>query len=248
MKDIRQYLDSTYLKTAGQAGLSEEENRQKVVDTIREAIDEGFYLVMIRPEYVALARKMIDEAGADVKVGTVIDFPEGTRPWKLKIAEAQKAINDGADELDFVVNYRAYRQGETDSVKKEVFEGSLLGLRNGKVVKWIIEAAALTDEQIAGLTSLIRDTVLQTLEPGAADKVFVKSSTGFYQTENGKPNGATPHNIAIMLENAAPLPVKAAGGIRSYEDAMRYIEMGVKRLGTSSAKQIAQGGKASGGY
>lgn len=248
MKDIRQYLDSTYLKTAGQAGLSEEENRQKVVDTIREAIDEGFYLVMIRPEYVALARKMIDEAGADVKVGTVIDFPEGTRPWKLKIAEAQKAINDGADELDFVVNYRAYRQGETDSVKKEVFEGSLLGLRNGKVVKWIIEAAALTDEQIAGLTSLIRDTVLQTLGPGAADKVFVKSSTGFYQTENGKPNGATPHNIAIMLENAAPLPVKAAGGIRSYEDAMRYIEMGVKRLGTSSAKQIAQGGKASGGY
>lgn len=248
MKDIRQYLDSTYLKTAGQAGLSEEENRQKVVDTIREAIDEGFYLVMIRPEYVALARKMIDEAGADVKVGTVIDFPEGTRPWKLKIAEAQKAINDGADELDFVVNYRAYRQGETDSVKKEVFEGSLLGLRNGKVVKWIIEAAALTDEQIAGLTSLIRDTVLQTLGPGAADKVFVKSSTGFYQTENGKPNGATTHNIAIMLENAAPLPVKAAGGIRSYEDAVRYIEMGVKRLGTSSAKQIAQGGKASGGY
>ncbi len=248
MKDIRQYLDSTYLKTAGQAGLSEEENRQKVIDTIREAIDEGFYLVMIRPEYVALARKMIDEAGADVKVGTVIDFPEGTRPWKLKIAEAQKAINDGADELDFVVNYRAYRQGETDSVKKEVFEGSLLGLRNGKVVKWIIEAAALTDEQIAGLTSLIRDTVLQTLGPGAADKVFVKSSTGFYQTENGKPNGATPHNIAIMLENADPLPVKAAGGIRSYEDAVRYIEMGVKRLGTSSAKQIAQGGKASGGY
>ena len=241
-------MDSTYLKTAGQAGLSEEENRQKVVDTIREAIDEGFYLVMIRPEYVALARKMIDEAGADVKVGTVIDFPEGTRPWKLKIAEAQKAINDGADELDFVVNYRAYRQGETDSVKKEVFEGSLLGLRNGKVVKWIIEAAALTDEQIAGLTSLIRDTVLQTLGPGAADKVFVKSSTGFYQTENGKPNGATPHNIAIMLENADPLPVKAAGGIRSYEDAVRYIEMGVKRLGTSSAKQIAQGGKASGGY
>ncbi len=248
MKDIRQYLDSTYLKTAEQAGLTEEQNRQKVIDTIREAIDEGFYLVMIRPEYVALARKMIDQAGAHVKVGTVIDFPEGSRPWKLKIAEAQKAINDGADELDFVVNYRAYQQGQTDSVKKEVFEGSLLGLRNGKTVKWIIEAAALTDEQIAGLNSLIRDTVLQTIGPGAADKVFVKSSTGFYKTEDGRPNGATPHNIGIMLENAAPLPVKAAGGIRSYEDAVRYIEMGVKRLGTSSAKQIAEGGKAAGGY
>ncbi len=191
---------------------------------------------------------MIDEKGANVKVGTVIDFPGGTRPWKLKIAEAQKAINDGADELDFVVNYRAFMQGETDLVKKEIFEGSLLGLRNGKVVKWIIEAAALTDEQIAALTSLIRDTVLQTLGPDAADKVFVKSSTGFYPTKNGKPNGATPHNIAIMLEHASPLPVKAAGGIRNFTDALRYIEMGVKRLGTSSAKKIIKGENASGNY
>ena len=248
MKDIRSYLDSTYLKTAEQAGLTEEENRQKVIDTIREAIEEGFYLVMIRPEYVALAREMIDKAGADVKVGTVIDFPEGAKNWVLKLGEAQKAINDGADELDFVVNYRAFQNGDVNLVKKEVFEGSMLGLRNNKVVKWIIEAAALTDEQIAGLTALIRDTVLQTLGMNAAGKVFVKSSTGFYKTEDGKPNGATPHNIAIMIENAGPLPVKAAGGIRSYEDAVRYIEMGVKRLGTSSAKKIAEGGKAEGGY
>jgi deoxyribose-phosphate aldolase len=183
-----------------------------------------------------------------VKIGTVIDFPEGTKNWKLKLIEAQKAIDDGADELDFVVNYRAYKEGQKDLVKKEVFEGSLLGLKNGKTVKWIIEAAALTDDEIAGLSSLIRDTVLQTLGMGAAPKVFVKSSTGFYQTPDGKPNGATPHNIAIILENADPLPVKAAGGIRSYEDAVRYIKMGVKRIGTSSAKKIAEGGQSESDY
>ncbi len=246
--DIRRYLDSTYLKTAEQAGISTEENKEKVKQTIQEAIDEGFYLVMIRPEYVKMAREMIDQAGADVKVGTVIGFPEGTYSWEEKLAEARKAIADGADELDFVVNYEAYKKGDLDLVKKEVFEGSLLGLKNNKVVKWIIEAAALTDEQIAGLTSLIRNVVLQTLGPSAADKVFVKSSTGFYKTPDGSPNGATEHNIRIMLENASPLPVKAAGGIRNYEDAVKMIEMGVKRIGTSSAKKIVEGKQADGDY
>lgn len=246
--DIRKYLDSTYLKTAAQAGLTEEENRKKTEDVIREAIEEGFYLVMVRPEYVKMAREMVDRAGSPVKVGTVIGFPEGTYAWEEKLAEARKAIADGADELDFVVNYEAYKKGDVDLVKKEVFEGSLLGLKNNKTVKWIIEAAALSDEQIAGLTSLIRNVVLQTLGPQAAEKVFVKSSTGFYKTGDGKPNGATEHNIRIMLENAGPLPVKAAGGIRSYEDAVKMIEMGVKRIGTSSAKKIAEGGRAEGGY
>ncbi len=246
--DIRKYLDSTYLKTARQAGITEEENREIVKKTIREAIDEGFYLVMIRPEYVKTAREMIDEAKAGVKVGTVIGFPEGTQHWAVKLDEAKKAIADGADELDFVVNYEAYKKGDTEQVKKEVFEGSLLGLKNDKTVKWIIEAAALTDEQIAGLTELIRNTVLQTLGMRAAGKVFVKSSTGFYKTQDGSPNGATPRNIKIMLEHAGPLPVKAAGGIRSYEDALKMIQMGVKRIGTSSAKKIADGGKAEGGY
>ena len=248
MKDIRKYLDSTYLKTAEQEGMSPEEHAAKVKDFIREAIDEGFYLVMVRPEYVPMARRMIDEAGADVKVGTVIDFPQGTSHWLKKLEEAKKAIADGADELDFVVNYEAFKKGDINTVKKEVFEGSLLALKNGKVAKWIIEAAALTDDQIAALTRLIRDTVLQTLGLRAADKVFVKSSTGFYKTEDGKPSGATEHNIKIMLENAAPLPVKAAGGIRTYDDAVKMIEMGVKRIGTSSAKKIASGQTADGDY
>ncbi len=246
--DLRKYLDSTYLKIPEQAGISEEETRKKVEDLIREAIENGFYLVMIRPEYVSLARKMIDEAGSDVEVGTVIGFPEGTYSLAQKLAEARKAIEDGADELDFVVNYEAYKNGDINAVKKEIFEGSLLGLKNGKIVKWIIETAALTDEQIAGLSALIRDTVLQTLGPAAASKVFVKSSTGFYKTTDGKPSGATEHAMKIMLENADPLPVKAAGGIRSYEDAVKMIKLGVKRLGTSSAKKIIDGQQADGDY
>ncbi len=246
--DIKKYLDSTYLKTPAQSGLSEEETEKKVRQIIQEAIDNGFYLVMIRPGYVKIARKMIDKAGADVKVGTVIGFPEGTLNYKLKLAEAQKAINDGADELDYVVNYDAFKKGEKDYVKKEVFEGSLLALKNGKVAKWIIEVAALTPEQIAELTALIRDVVVQTIGLDKASKVFVKSSTGFYRTKDGKPNGATPESINIMLENADPLPVKAAGGVRTYEDAVKMIEMGVQRIGTSSAKAIAEGGEAQGEY
>jgi len=248
MLDIKKYLDSTYLKTPEQAGITEAETEEKVKQIIQEAIDNGFYLVMIRPKYVKLARKMIDEAGANVKVGTVIGFPEGTLNYKLKLAEAQQAINDGADELDYVVNYQAYKNGDINLVKKEVFEGSLLAVKNGKIAKWIIEVAALTPEQIAGLTSLIRDMVLQTIGLKNADKVFVKSSTGFYQTEDGKPNGATPESIKIMLKHADPLPVKAAGGVRNYDEAMKMIELGVKRIGTSSAKAIAEGGEAKEGY
>ncbi len=246
--DIKKYLDSTYLKTAEQAGITEKENEEIVKKTIQEAIDNGFYLVMIRPKYVNMARKMIDDAGANVKVGTVIGFPEGTLNYKLKLAEAQQAINDGADELDFVVNYPLFKQGEIDKVKKEVFEGTLLGIKNGKVVKWIIEVAALTPQEIAGLSQLIRDVVLQSIGLEHANKVFVKSSTGFYKTEDGKPNGATPEAIKIMIENAEPLPVKAAGGVRSYDEAVEMINLGVKRIGTSSAKTIAEGGKTNSEY
>ena len=246
--NIKKYLDSTYLKTPEQAGISEAETTEIVKKAIQEAIDNDFFLIMIRPNYVKMARKMIDDAGANVQVGTVIGFPEGTLNYKLKLAEAQQAINDGADELDYVVNYELFKKGEKDLVKKEVFEGSLLAIKNGKIAKWIIEVAALTPAQIAELTELIRDIVLQTLGAEKAKKVFVKSSTGFFKTENGKPNGATPESIKIMLQHAGPLPVKAAGGVRNYEEAVDMINLGVQRIGTSSAKAIAEGGEANNTY
>jgi len=118
--NIKQYLDSTYLKTAAQAGLTEKENATVVEGFIQEAISEGFKLIMIRPDYVKTARKMIDAAGSKLLIGTVISFPEGTNSLEEKLSEAQKAIEDGVDELDYVCNYEAFKKGEVDLVKEEV--------------------------------------------------------------------------------------------------------------------------------
>lgn len=246
--NIKQYLDSTYLKTATQAGLTEKENATVVEGFIQEAITEGFKLIMIRPDHVKTARKMIDAAGSKLLVGTVISFPEGTNSLEEKLAEAQKAIEDGVDELDYVCNYEAFKKGDIDLVKKEVLQGTQLAFNHHKVAKWIIEVAALTDDQIIQISALIKNVVMAHFKEDCYQNVFVKSSTGFYVTENNLPNGATKHTVIMMLENASPLPVKAAGGVRTYEEAEEMIRLGVKRIGTSAAKTIANGETASGSY
>ncbi|RZJ65693.1 MAG: deoxyribose-phosphate aldolase [Flavobacterium sp.] len=237
--DVRQFLDSTYLKTAEQAGLSAEENSRVAQALVQEAIDGHFKLAMIRPDQVAEAKKLVAKAKSLVLIGTVIDFPFGVSSVEQKLIEAQKAIDDGADELDFVVNYEAFKKGETVLVKDEVFQGTTLALANHKTIKWIIEVAALNDLQVAQLCALIKNVVVSNFKEDQYPNVFVKSSTGFFATENGLPNGATIPAIIIMLENACPLPVKAAGGVRTFEEAEEMIGLGVKRIGTSSAKAIA---------
>jgi deoxyribose-phosphate aldolase len=246
--DIRDYLDSTYLKTNSQAGLGESENEVVAQGFIQEAIDEGFKLIMIRPDKVALAKKMIDEANSRVLIGTVIDFPEGKSSVEQKINEALECIQNGADDLDFVCNYEAFKAGDVDLVKNEILKGTQLGLDNNKTVKWIIEVAALNDIQIAELTALIKNVVIANFKPEVYSSVFVKSSTGFYKTENNLPNGATVSSIKIMLKNATPLSVKAAGGVRTYNEALEMIELGVLRIGTSGAKAIANGEETSSKY
>ena len=241
MMNIRQYLDSTYLKTAEQAGISESENTKVVKGFIEEAITENFKLIMIRPDQVAMASKMIADAKSTVSIGTVIDFPNGNAPIAQKLEEAQNAIDDGADELDFVCNYEAFKNGQTDLVKEEILKGTKLGLSHLKIVKWIIEVAALNDHDVVCLSALIKNVVMSNFAEQHYHSVFVKSSTGFFKTENNLPNGATVHTIIMMLENAAPLPVKAAGGVRTYEEAVEMINLGVKRIGTSAAKAIANG-------
>jgi len=239
--NVKQYLDSTYLKTASQAGISEEENVVVVKNAIEEAIRESFKLIMIRPEYVSLAKEMILKANSTLLVGTVIDFPEGKSTLETKIKEANEAIENGADDLDFVCNYEAFKNGDVDLIKQEILIGTQIGLANNKTLKWIIEVAALTDKEIIQLCALIKNVVVSNFKEEDYASVFVKSSTGFYKTENNLPNGATIPSIIIMLENASPLPVKAAGGVRSYEDAVEMIRLGVKRIGTSAAKAIANG-------
>ncbi|WP_026038769.1 deoxyribose-phosphate aldolase [Myroides injenensis] len=241
MMELKQFMDSTYLKTAEQAGLSEVENSKIVAELIDEAIKEDFKLAMIRPNQVKMGRKMVDDANSKVAIGTVIDFPEGNRGLEAKLKEAEQAVKDGVDELDYVIDYTAFKAGKIDQVKNEVAECTAFGLNAGKVVKWIIETAALTDTEIVQITALIKNVVLSKFAEKDYSKVFVKSSTGFYKTEDGKPNGATIPVIVLMLENAGPLPVKASGGVRDRETALKMIELGVKRIGTSSAKVIVEG-------
>ena len=246
--NIKSYLDSTYLKTADQANVSEKENIVLVQNFVQETIDEKFKLVMIRPDKVALAKKQIESQNSKVLIGTVIGFPEGTNTIEEKLIEAQQAITDGADELDFVVNFEAFKLGDFELVKNEVLQGTKLGLENHKTVKWIIEIAALNGAQIIQLTSLIKNVVVANFKEKKFENVFVKSSTGFYKTLNGLPNGATFPAIIAMLENAFPLPVKASGGIKTKEEALEMIKLGVKRIGTSSAKAISEGVETSGSY
>ena len=239
--NIKHYLDSTYLKTAAQANLSEKENTEVVANCIQEAIDNDFKLIMIRPDKVALAKKMIQDAGSRVTIGTVVDFPFGNGTIEEKLAEAKQAIQDGADDLDFVVDYEAFKRGEISVVKEQVIQGTKLGLAHNKIVKWIIEVAALDNHQIVQLSTLIKNAVIANFTEKEYDKVFVKSSTGFYKTPEGIPNGATVPTIKLMIENSFPLPVKAAGGVRTYEEAVEMVQLGVKRIGTSAAKAIATG-------
>ena len=233
--DIRQYLDSTYLKTAEQSSISKKKNIQIVEEVVNEAVLEKFKLIMIRPEYIKLAKNIINSSHSNLLVGTVIDFPKGTSSTKEKCKEA---INDNVDELDYVIDYEAFKRNELDYVKNQVVECTKLGLNANKVVKWIIETAALNNHEIVQITALIKNCVISNFKELQYDKVFVKSSTGFYVTQDDSPNGATFSTIKLMIENAFPLPVKASGGIKSYEDAIQMINLGVKRIGTSSAKQI----------
>ena len=246
--NIKNYLDSTYLKTNAQAGLNEKDNEVVAQGFIQEAIDEDFKLIMIRPDRVSLAKKMIVDANSKVLVGTVIDFPEGHSSIEKKLEEALLCIQNGADELDYVCNYEAFKAGDIDLVKEEILKATQLGLNHNKIVKWIIEVAALSEKQIAQLSALVKNVIISNFSEESYKSVFVKSSTGFYKTENDLPNGATVPSIKIMLENASPLPVKAAGGVRTYSEAMLMVELGVKRIGTSGAKAIANGEESSSQY
>ena len=180
-----------------------------------------------------------------VDVGTVIDFPLG-QVWTIeqKLAEAQQAIADGANDLDFVCNYEAFKNGDSrfGQVRNPAMYTRLVS-RHHKIVKWIIEVAALNHQQIIQLSSLIKKLVINKFQGRLAYAIgFCEIVDRILQdTENNEPNGATVETIILMLENASPLPVKAAGGVRTFEEAAEMIRLGVKRIGTSGAKTIADG-------
>lgn len=121
-------------------------------------------------------------------------------------------------------------------------------MSNNKTIKWIIETAALSNNDIINICKLIRDVVIDNFGQKNIHNVFVKSSTGFYVTSDSSPNGATVSAIKLMLDNSSPLPVKASGGIRTIEDFQTMVDLGVKRIGTSSALSILRGKQSDSNY
>lgn len=240
MKNVNDFLDATYLKTPEQSNISKLENDALVEELLQNAVKYKYKCVMIRPEYVATAKQYLVKNKSKVLVGTVIDFPEGTADLKEKLSQARLAIDNGTDDLDFVINYQAFKNGDLALVQNQVKECTQLCLQYYKTVKWIIETAALSNKEIIQITALIKNIVIRNFKETDYANVFVKSSTGFYITNDNKPNGATPNTITLMLENATPLSVKASGGIKTLEEVLFYLEMGVKRIGTSAQKEIIE--------
>ena len=246
--NITSFFDSTYLKTKEQSGLSDQEEKQVIKSFVLEAVEYRFKLVMIRSNHIAFAKEIIANNDSNVLVGTVIDFPNGRSTTENKLDEIKSAVNLGADDIDVVINYELFKKGEHDYIVNQVKECTTLCLSNNKTIKWIIESAALSDNEIIDICQLIRDVVVDNFGQNNAHNVFVKSSTGFYVSPDSTPNGATVSAIKLMLDNSSPLPVKASGGIRNIEDFKTMVDLGVKRIGTSSALSILRGKQSDSNY
>ena len=185
----------------------------------REAIEHGFYSVCVSPVFVPLAREEL--AGSPVRVCTVVGFPAGVNEPDVKAYETDRAIGQGADEIDMVMNVGAAKAGDWEKVGFDV--ESVVKSAGGKPVKVILETCLLTDaEKLRACEVCV-----------AAGAGFVKTSTGF---SHGR---ATEADVRLLRAAVGPdVGVKASGGIRDYKTACRMIEAGATRLGTSSSLKI----------
>lgn len=176
--------------------------------------------VCVKPYHVKLAKQVL--AGTDVAIGTVVGFPHGSNNTETKVSEAQRAIAEGATELDMVLNIGELRSGHNEYVRNDV--GAVVEAAQGKaIVKVILENAYLTDEEKA--------IACQLCEQAGAD--FVKTSTGF------APGGATIPDLILMRATVGPqVQVKAAGGVRTLEALLEVIDVGVTRVGATATAVI----------
>jgi deoxyribose-phosphate aldolase len=189
-----------------------------------EARKHGFASVCINPAWVKLCAQLLQ--GSPVKVCTVIGFPLGASAPEVKAFEARNAIEQGATEIDMVINVGALKARDLELVARDVRGVVAASHERGAIVKVIIEAVLLTDEEktIACLLS----------KEAGAD--FVKTSTGFAS------GGATVHDVELMRRVVGPaMGVKAAGGVRTYADAESMIKAGATRIGASAGVKILQG-------
>lgn len=230
--NISSYIDSTYLKTAIEAGITEIDNQKNVQQVIEEAIVACFACVMIRPKFVSMAKKIIESNNSNLKIGTVVDFPLGAAETKAKITQAKQAILDGAYDIDYVCDYNAFKRGKFDKFDQDIIQCTKIVLDNNGIVKWIIETGALSREEIRSISKRI--TVLTEKNFfNKSGQVFIKTSTGYYGGY-----GAKIKDIKIIKSVSGNLKVKASGGVSNRKECLNMIKAGADRIGTSKAQLI----------
>ena len=201
-------------------------------EQIREICDDGMKYqtasVCIPASYVKQAKAYV---GDRLPICTVIGFPNGYDTTAAKCFMAADAVENGADEVDMVINIGWAKEGKFDAVTSEI--AAVKAACKGKLLKVIIETCLLTDEEKIALCKCVSDS--------GAD--FIKTSTGFSKA------GATFHDVELFAQHVAPhVKIKAAGGISSLEDAEKFIALGASRLGTSRIVKIAKGMQHDGSY
>ena len=205
------YIDHTQLKP--------DATKDKIVTLCQEAREYDFASVCINPCWIPLAKELLE--GSDVKVCTVIGFPLGAMSTAAKCLETATAVQDGAEEVDMVINIGKLKDGEDDYVRNEI--KAIKEACSGRLLKVIIETCLLTDEEKVRACKLAKEA--------GAD--FVKTSTGF------STGGATVEDVALMRRTVGEdMGVKAAGGVRDKETFEAMIKAGATRIGTSSGKNL----------
>lgn len=190
---------------------------------VGEGIENGTASVCIPPSFV---RRASEYAGGNVKICTVVGFPNGYNTKSVKVFETEDAIRNGADEIDMVIDIGALRAGDDDALLDEI--RAVRTVCAGKILKVIIETCLLTEDEKVRMCGIV----------SASGADYIKTSTGFAG------GGATFEDIALFVRHVRGIKIKAAGGIRSIEDAARFIELGADRLGTSSMIRLFEEEKA----
>lgn len=209
--EINKYIDHTVLKATT--------TPKDIEKLCNEAKEYKFYSVCVNGCYVPLCKKLL--VNTEVKVAAVIGFPLGAMSTEAKVYEAKKCIEDGANEIDMVINVGMLKAKEYDYVREEIRQ--IKEAIGTNVLKVIIETCYLIDDEKVKACELAVE----------AKADFVKTSTGFGT------NGATFEDVALMKKTVGNrAKVKASGGVKTYETAAKYIELGAERLGTSSGIQI----------
>ena len=204
--------------------LKPDATQDQVAQLCREAKKCDFASVCVNPSHVKLCADLLKNT--QVRVCTVVGFPLGATSTETKVFEAQKAIRDGATEVDMVINVGALKSRDYERVQRDIASVARVCHAGGAILKVILEAALLNDEEKVAACQLVK----------VSGGDFVKTSTGF------GPGGATAEDVALMRRVVGPsLGVKASGGIRTFADAQKMIAAGASRIGASASVKIIQG-------